>query len=575
MNPSSLKPQSPNKNNNNLSKPPQDSIYPPNSSASHETAYQPPSADTKYKYRYSGDLELRLPFEHSPLEKPSSSFKNPERWFEDVKTTAETRMKSGGPQRKQSQQQRKASRLGALVGFSGARNENYHQENGGQEVPYQMPQRALTANDQDGKPRKSRGLSLFFNNEDENGRRRSSFFGAWGSRNKQQQQQQQQNPDDQDSTSPQRLHSGHNLGLPSPIAKRPMGPRILSNENGGGTIPRSGVAGFGTLGGSNNNTFGTLNSKHSLPSTPPPPPLLRQKRLWIVLWTTLHILISTSIMAHFATILNTILSSVSNTSNTNNPTTDIVRNKVAAAEFSASRGLPSMDSVNFFMLTGVALLVLVGGWDGLCYIFYGKNMMYGFEAPFLIQWDPSVSKSKSKSGTKNNKVESNSTTTTHGTEEGVEKSSKGGFFFSNPFTSKAEKEESANDIEHQKQHHHNHNHHHYPPSPTSPTTTQPQQPPSVITPILDLSLHILLLCFLVSALTDFGIQSQTCLVKLPPLVPNPTQINQYWYSCAELWSLEIFGILGGVGLCGLVGMKGYEFWKNGVGRAVWKALRRD
>ncbi|KAJ3411708.1 hypothetical protein HDV05_001818 [Chytridiales sp. JEL 0842] len=58
----------------------------------------------KYKYRYSGDLELRLPFETSPLAKPSQSFKNPDKWFEKVKTTAEERITVQQQQQQQHQQ---------------------------------------------------------------------------------------------------------------------------------------------------------------------------------------------------------------------------------------------------------------------------------------------------------------------------------------------------------------------------------------------------------------------------------------------------------------------------------------
>ncbi|KAJ3104124.1 hypothetical protein HDU96_009020 [Phlyctochytrium bullatum] len=44
------------------------------------------------RIRYSGDLELRLPFENSPLAKPSTSFRDPVAWYKEAKEGAETKI---------------------------------------------------------------------------------------------------------------------------------------------------------------------------------------------------------------------------------------------------------------------------------------------------------------------------------------------------------------------------------------------------------------------------------------------------------------------------------------------------
>ncbi|KAJ3218445.1 hypothetical protein HDU67_005541 [Dinochytrium kinnereticum] len=62
-------------------------MTPHRSDASSDTGTATPASPKKI--RYSGDLELRLPFESSPMDKPSTSFRDPTAWFKDVKGSAE------------------------------------------------------------------------------------------------------------------------------------------------------------------------------------------------------------------------------------------------------------------------------------------------------------------------------------------------------------------------------------------------------------------------------------------------------------------------------------------------------
>lgn len=43
------------------------------------------SSQKKHEFRYSGDLELSIGFEKSPLDKPSEDFRNADRWFDKLK----------------------------------------------------------------------------------------------------------------------------------------------------------------------------------------------------------------------------------------------------------------------------------------------------------------------------------------------------------------------------------------------------------------------------------------------------------------------------------------------------------
>ena len=71
---------------------------PPSSSAISIPTSPPPSpthsvatksvSSKKSKFRFSGDLELQLPFDKTPLAKPSSSFRDPNSWYESTKQAA-------------------------------------------------------------------------------------------------------------------------------------------------------------------------------------------------------------------------------------------------------------------------------------------------------------------------------------------------------------------------------------------------------------------------------------------------------------------------------------------------------
>ncbi|KAI8832526.1 hypothetical protein BC829DRAFT_89360, partial [Chytridium lagenaria] len=75
-------------------------------SASDTTTHDASSSKTEVskdgKIRYSGDLELRLPFDTSPMNKPSTAFRDPVAWFKEVKEGAATNVA------KQEQQQQEA-----------------------------------------------------------------------------------------------------------------------------------------------------------------------------------------------------------------------------------------------------------------------------------------------------------------------------------------------------------------------------------------------------------------------------------------------------------------------------------
>ncbi|KAJ3107316.1 hypothetical protein HDU97_004455 [Phlyctochytrium planicorne] len=167
------------------------------------------STSGKKEYRYSGDLELRLPFESSPMDKPSTSFRDPTAWFKEAKEETEKRVEEEEKNRLQQEQ-----------------------------AALRSPPQAMTA---DGSGKGAR--NSFF---------RNSFFGG-GNANRKSTLGRKQHPlagggDGNDAVSPNALEEGLNdrsLGGDdrsrgaNPHSKRPLGPRAFGTHNGGATINRA------------------------------------------------------------------------------------------------------------------------------------------------------------------------------------------------------------------------------------------------------------------------------------------------------------------------------------------------